>query len=315
MKKTILYLLLALFISCSPLDKKCGEDLETVVTDLKILVESGEITNEEFRILSDKIFSYEDLSKIAGKKTYREILKKAKLVSMLKDQREERELKEMNEALELSLIKGENKIMYKNHTVIYPINIRNKSNREIRGVSGTVIVTDLVDNELSKFELNYEEKIIESTSKKVYYPHYGGGNREILNKGINKLKVKWIPKKILFSDNNQMSVGNNNDIEIKLKNRYTGGGYYKNDWNFLLEFKNNSNKTITAFKGKMNITDLFGNPIHHFEFVVDNEIKPNSTTEKNFRTSCSDAKGNYRFESKKIENFKLEWNIEKIVFL
>lgn len=312
MKKITILLLLTAFMSCSKLDSKCGSDIQTVNNDLKILVENGKITNEEFSLLADRIYN-SDTEKIAGK-TYREILEKAKLLAIVRKAERERKLTELNNSLAISLNK-ENKVIYRNHTMIYPFEITNKTEKEIRGISGTVIVTDLVDNELGKYEMNYDEKINSASTNKINYSNFDDKyrNREILKKGIKKLKVKWIPKEIIFTQDYKKSIGNTEDIQISLKKRYIGGGYYRNDWNFLLEFKNNSDKTIVAFNGKMKVTDLFGNSFREFDFVVDDEIKPNFTTQKNFRTSSSDDKGNYRFKSKKIENFKLEWNIEKIV--
>lgn len=311
MKKITILLLLTAFISCSKLDSKCGNDIRTVTNDLKILVENGKITNEEFSLLADRIYN-SDNEKIAGK-TYREILEKAKLLSIVRKAERERKLTELNNSLAISLNK-KNKVIYRNNTMIYPFEITNKTEKEIRGISGTVVVTDLVDNELGKYKMNYDEKINIASTKKINYSifDYKYRNKEILKKGIKKLKVKWIPKEIIFTEDYKKSIGNTEDIQISLIKRYMGSGY-GSDWNFLLEFKNNSDKNIVAFNGKMKVTDLFGDPFREFDFVVDDEIKPNFTIQKNFRTSSSDAKENYRFKSKKIENFKLEWNIEKIV--
>ena len=313
MKKTILYLLLALFISCSPLDRKCGTDLETIVTDLKILVESGEITNEEFSILSDKILGSENISQIAGKKTYREILKKAKLVGLLKDQREERELKEMNEILDVSLSKNIN-IHYNNATFSYPLVIINKSKNNIRGFKGTLIIKDLLDTKIETVKIEIDDLIKNSTEVDIKFLVFKSRNVDD-DRYIRKFKTEWIPEKILFSDDVSMKKGNIDILDITLSSKNLRG-FNQGGWTWSLEFKNNSQRIISAFKGNIIIKDLFDKKIASFPFRIDDQIEPSSTIREWFPTGIYyGGQVNDEIENKNIKNLKIEWNIDKLIFL
>lgn len=215
----ILFLLAILIISCSsPLDKPFKKDkLEEDIISIK-----ESLSEDEFEILIGYITlkSFGD-DKMLGK-TYGSLLEEAKKlrIEMMKKEEEEKilakqakieeaeRIKRLGEALTVSLFdKGFTKYDYQDYNT-YKFIFENKTDKNIKAFTGQIFFTDLFDKEISNLSLTYDDGIKAKSTKKwnaqTDYNQFKDEHVSLKNKDIEDLKVNWVPKKIIFSDNSTL---------------------------------------------------------------------------------------------------------------
>ncbi len=97
-------------------------------------------------------------------------------------------------------------------------------------------------------------------------------------------------------------------------------GFTKADYQSYLTygfvFENKTNKDIRAFKGSVSIQDLFDTEISVINLTIDSPIKAKSTFKGNYTTEYNDFRAkDVKLKSKTLEDLKIVWTPEKILFV
>ena len=219
MKKIILVLIPTLTISCStPLDKPFKE--ATLEEDMVKLKKA--LSEEELEILT----GYVTLKSLANDKmlgkTYGDLLKEAKeLREELRKQEEEQNklaeqarieederIKRLGEALAIGLFEKDFLEYNYQEYITYKFVFQNKTDKNIRAFTGTVYINDLFDKEITSFNLTYDDGVTANSTKnwnaQTDFNEFIDKDVTLKNKDIEDLKIKWVPKKIIFTDNSTL---------------------------------------------------------------------------------------------------------------
>ncbi len=222
MKKLILYSSLFCFLySCSsPMDKAYSET--TFETDLKAIAESDKLDTSDIMLLG----LYITMSPLSGAdfegKTYSQIWKevKAKQVEQQAKEEEQNRLAErarkeeeaqaqkLRGIIEVAVYdKGFQKIDWQDY-ITFKFAFENKSEKDIRAFKGTVIFTNLFDEEVYSINLTYDQAIpalrtVTWNAQTDFNPYL---DKDVLlkSKSLDDLKIKWNPEKIIFTDNSTL---------------------------------------------------------------------------------------------------------------
>ena len=209
-------------ISCNnPLNKKYNED--NLEKDAKEIVESKKVDSTDMQYMAMYIVRAKMLGEKLEGKTYNDILKNAKELRK-QDEKEDAEAK----ALAAKTAKAEaekrqtfakvltaalyDKGFYKgdfekgefDDYLTYKVVYKNKSDKDIRAVKGSLLITDLFDTEIKTINL-VEDKGIPAgeTVTKVYttdYNQFSDSDTKLRSKRMEDIKVVWTPEKIIFAD-------------------------------------------------------------------------------------------------------------------
>ena len=213
---SLLVILSIIIISCSsPLDKAYKQD--TLEEDIVVLKKS--ISEEELKTLAGyialKSFSGDDM---LGK-TYNDLLEEAKkLQEELRLQEEEQKIlaekakieeaekiKRLGDALTVSFFdKGFLEYNYQEY-ITYKFVFENKTEKTMKAFTGEIKITDLFDKEIKSFSLTYDDGVPANSTKnwdaQTDYNQFIDEDVLLKNKDMEDLKIRWIPEKIIFSDN------------------------------------------------------------------------------------------------------------------
>lgn len=160
--------------------------------------------------------------KLEGEKveglTYREILEKGKIwkekeeelekeQKLLAEKAKKEELERINRLSESVIIscfdKGFYKYNYEDY-ITYKFVIQNKSNKNIRAVKGSLIFSNLFDEEIKTINLVYDKVLTADTTvnyeAQTDYNQFNDSDKALKNKELKDMKVKWKPEKIIFED-------------------------------------------------------------------------------------------------------------------
>ena len=221
MKKVIFTLTVMGFVlaitSCNnPLNKKYNED--NLEKDAKEIFESKKVDNTDMEYMGMYIMRAKMLGEKLDGKTYNDILKNAKELGK-KAEKEDAEAKALAEkvakeeeekrqlfakVLTVALYdKGYYKENWEDY-LTYKIAYENKSDKDIRAVKGSLLITDLFDTEIKEITL-VEDKGIPAGKIviKIYtteYNQFMDDDKRLKSKSIDDIKVVWKPEKIIFRD-------------------------------------------------------------------------------------------------------------------
>ena len=91
-----------------------------------------------------------------------------------------------------------------NDAVTFALDIGNVFDKDIRAFNGTVVFTDILDNEIKKLNLAYKHGIKSHSSSvwdgEMSYNQFIESDRKLKNIELRNLKVSIILKKVLFTD-------------------------------------------------------------------------------------------------------------------
>lgn len=134
---------------------------------------------------------------------------KDKYTALLKEKKAEAALRTANEkklasVLDIKLIdKGFYEYKYRDY-ITFTIEMKNLSGREIAAFKGDLVFSDLLDNQVKRISFMYDEGIGSGELKeyKAHIDHndYSPDSRALKDKPMDKLKIRWIPAQVLFSD-------------------------------------------------------------------------------------------------------------------
>lgn len=210
--KKIIYLLfisLALTACNNPLNKKYSD--ETLEQDAKAIVKSNKLNEDELKMLSGYIV----MAKFGGKdltgKTYSDILNEAKKMKneeeelALKAKKEEEEkIAKFKSIINVALYdKGYRKEDFEDYLEYYLV-FENKSDKNIRAIKGSLLITDLFDTEIKNLNFVNDDGIpahtIVKNSYTTDYNQFEDSDIQYRSKNLKDLKTKWVTEKIIFED-------------------------------------------------------------------------------------------------------------------
>lgn len=92
--------------------------------------------------------------------------------------------------------------------ITYKFAFENKSDKDIKAFTGTIVFNDLFDKEISNLSLTYDDGVLAKSTKswdaQTDYNQFLEKDVTLRSKEIEDLKIKWIPEKIIFSDNSTL---------------------------------------------------------------------------------------------------------------
>lgn len=96
-------------------------------------------------------------------------------------------------------------------------------------------------------------------------------------------------------------------------------GYQEQDYQkfltYSLAFENKSNKEIRAFKGSISIQDLFDSEIKSISVTIDDQIPAGEIFKGTYTTEYNQFRDeDTRLKNKDLDNLKVVWTPEKIIF-
>lgn len=215
MKKIFTITALFILASCSnPLKKTYSE--ASIGEDLKLLKE--ELGEGETDLIVGTIFRYTLEEKELEGKTYKELLKEgekwkseaaaaeaeAKLMAEKAAKDEANRMIKLKQAVMVSCFeKGFMELDYKDF-ITYKFIIKNKTDKPIRAVKGSITFTNLFDDEINSLSFVYDQPIAANTkaiwNAQTDYNQFMDEDISLKNKDIEDMKVIWKPEKIIFED-------------------------------------------------------------------------------------------------------------------
>ena len=213
---SLLLILSIIIISCSsPLDKAYTQ--ESLAEDIVALKES--LSEEELKTLGGYIMKKSFSGDNMLGKTYNDLLEEAKkLQEELRLQEEEEKklaekarieeaerIKRLGEALTVSFFdKGFSEYNYQKY-ITYKFVFENKTEKTMKAFTGEIKITDLFDKEIKSFSLTYDDGVPANSTKnwdaQTDYNQFKDEDVLLKNKDMEDLKIRWVPGKIIFSDN------------------------------------------------------------------------------------------------------------------
>jgi hypothetical protein len=204
-----------LMLACSSsLDRMYSE--KTFQEDAKEL--QNELDSSEVKLLIGSIFRLTFAQKDLSKMTYGEILEDGKAWKAEQDlkEAEEKALQEKaasEEASRISRLKNVVIVTCFNKGFIegdyddyisYGFAIKNKTTKDIRAIKGSLLFTDLFDEEINTIRLTYDTPIKAGVTANwnatTDYNRFMDKDVSLKNKDLNDLKVIWKPEKVIFMD-------------------------------------------------------------------------------------------------------------------
>lgn len=222
MKKLIL-IITVLFLT------GCNNPMSKVYNEEGFMLDMVEVRESEGEETAKKITSYvlqqsmkgafnKDAENMLVGKTYAELLKQSddydaemkakeeeekRLAEKEEKRRKEISLK-ISESLTFALTKkGFAEYSYQEY-ITYTFTFKNKTNRNIAGVKGTVTFFDMFDEKIQSLSLSYDDGI--KAGKTVNYKaqtdynQFVSEDKKLKNTELSKIKVTWEPEQLIFSD-------------------------------------------------------------------------------------------------------------------
>ena len=228
MKKIVTLLIAAIFLSCSnPMSK--------VYTEEGFMLDMVEIRESNGEETATKITAYimqqalkssfdEEAENMLVGKTYSELVKQSddyeaqmkakeeeekRLAEEEKKRRKEIALK-ISESLTFAITKkGFAKTNYQEY-ITYTFTFKNKTDRDIAGVKGSVTFYDMFDEKIKSLNLSYDDGI--KANKTINYKattdynQFKSEDKKLKNTELSKIKVSWEPEQLIFSDGEKVSL-------------------------------------------------------------------------------------------------------------
>lgn len=212
MRRLLIFLLIPslLFFSCNDPMRR-NYNAATYEKDLQEIRESNKVDYEDIELLNKYII----VLRLAGNdlqgKSYSEILDKIKEIKKANttesyhfkiEQESKRE--RMSSFLTVNLNEKIFSKINNKDCFSYTVTFQNNSSKNIKMIVGSISMNDLLDKEIKKIDIVFDEKLkANSTLKKTYTVNYNGGeegDKRIRAKNLSAIRVEWNPEKIVFED-------------------------------------------------------------------------------------------------------------------
>jgi len=179
--------------------------------DIEQIRESEKVNDDDLDILT----KYIAIASLSGNepegKTYDEILEKIKTIQRANSDNEEKEKMEldirrerMTPFLSVHLQDKAFSADGNKNVLKYTVTLQNLSPRKIKMVVGDISITDLLDKEIKKINIVFDEDLrSNAVQTKTYtfdYDHGNENDQRIRSKDLTDLRAVWNPVKIIFED-------------------------------------------------------------------------------------------------------------------
>ena len=88
--------------------------------------------------------------------------------------------------------------------ITYTFTFKNKTDRDIAGVKGTVTFYDMFDEKIRGLDLSYDKGIKAGKTinykAQTSYNQFLSEDKKLNNTELSKIKVTWEPEQLIFSD-------------------------------------------------------------------------------------------------------------------
>ena len=216
MKRDFFFIVLAIVIcSCNnPLDRKYSE--KTLEEDAKAIREKIDTT--ETAILLGTILRYKFQDKKLEEKTYGELLEdgrkfkeeqdkieaEQKILAEKAEREEAEKTQRLSEALTVTVFnKNFIELDYEEYITLQ-FAFQNNTEKDILAFTGIMIFNDLFNKEIKKLSLTYDDGIRANSTvhwdATTDYNQFRDSDKALRNKELSKIKLVWIPEKIIFKD-------------------------------------------------------------------------------------------------------------------
>jgi len=116
----------------------------------------------------------------------------------------------ISESLTFALTKkGSAEYSYKEY-ITYTFTFKNKTDRDISGVKGSVTFYDMFDEKIKSLTLSYDDGI--KANKTINYKattdynQFKSEDKKLKSTELSKIKVTWEPEQLIFSDGEKVSL-------------------------------------------------------------------------------------------------------------
>lgn len=219
----------------------------------------------------------------------------------------------------------------------FNIDVKNMTQKEIKGVQGILKISDLFGNEILSLSCDFTGKTI-PVGESVEFNELGidvnqfmDAHTKLYNTDYDDLKFDYEIKNIVYSDGNSKkdtSDGANSSIESKevtviVTNKEDLGkdyraGRYSLRCEFSFDVTNNTDKDIKGIKGTLNCSDLFGEPIQSIGCDFTGKTIPAGETVK-FSELGVDINEfldqDIKLFNEEYEDLKFDYDISDIVYV
>jgi uncharacterized repeat protein (TIGR01451 family) len=183
----------------------------TYPEDIAAIRQSNKVSEEDIELLTKYIV----VSTLAGnnlqEQTYEQILDKLKeLRQENTDHNSQAELEQeakrerLKNVLSVSLTDKNFSKFNKKDCIIYTVIFQNNSTKNINMIVGNVTLHDLLDREIKKIDIVFDENLKASAAvTKTYtleYDYSSENDKRIRSKELIDLRIVWNPDKIIFED-------------------------------------------------------------------------------------------------------------------
>jgi len=183
----------------------------TYQEDIEAIRQSNKINEEDMALLT----KYMVVSKLAGNKlegeTYNDILEKIKTIKQSNGDKtqglkleQEAATARLSSILTVTLLQKKFIRINNKDCFAYTVIFKNTSSKNIKMIIGSISINDLLDKEIKKVEIIFDETLKTiSTKEKLYSVEYEQGNendKRLRLKELIDLRVEWNPAKIIFDD-------------------------------------------------------------------------------------------------------------------
>jgi hypothetical protein len=220
MKSYILVIIasVTLYACSTPLDKKYNE--ETLNEDMKAAQEK--LDSNDYQILAGTFLRYSFEGKDMSDMTYDQLLKDGKewKAEQEKIEAEQKAMAEkagkeeaariarLQEAVMVSCYeKGFTKYDYQEY-ITYKFVLKNKTEKDLRAVKGTLMFFNLFDDEIKRISFVYDQPILAGQevtwNATTEYNQFIDSDQALKNKDLKDMKLSWKPEKLIFVDGSSL---------------------------------------------------------------------------------------------------------------
>lgn len=214
MNRFLKYGLLFLILSSCNSALKRNYSALTVDADMREIRKEDKVSEEDISLLTRYLL----LAHIQGQNidgiTYEDLLKRikdleerSKSVSDQINSQAVSRRERMSAFLAVSLLGKEFIKVKDTGYIIYKVEIKNKTNKGIRTIIGSVAINDLFDREIKNISFLSNESLgpYQSRTKtiRINYDYGNEGDQRVRSKKMTEVHVQWNPGKIIF-DNGQL---------------------------------------------------------------------------------------------------------------
>jgi len=207
------------------------------------------------------------------------------------------------------------------------LNFTNKTEKNIRGVQGTLTFYDIFDNEIKTINVSYDQGIPAGQSKTwnsgTSYNQFIDEDKKLKDTELKDLKYKWVVNKVIYDDGSGSSSSQIEQTE-KVGLEITQKGFHKanimsNDFQdkitMEIKFTNKTDKNIKGVEGSLNFYDIFDKEIKKVSIAYDKGISASQSKVWNSGIEYNQfINEDVKLKDAELKDLKYKWELKTIVY-